>query len=317
MPASAAIRFARAIPQPFECRPTAMGLPDDWLPDELMINWGALPAGAEARFFLPAVAAGDVIALANRLYYGRPYTKVDNHTVQTQATGLSYFPIPPGPLPGPNFAGLLTIRLPPGLALGQRIVILVRQLSNVKELLEKEEETEVIILPNRNVRQAVGAFQLNVTVQSAASLLVPTEQNFAFFQWVVSTMSLTNRWYSVLIRYLSEISNNIQTLGSNPLTIPPSPTGSIPGLPSGGQPPPPHHGSLVEHSGKVEILNYDRFGDFEGFVLITERGAHIHYRSRESHVAELMRFVWTARVRVTVYSSHHEPHVPVGTALHA
>ncbi len=311
-PITLSANTGRGIPQAFECRPTAPGLLNDELPDELMINWGGLPSGAMATIYLPAVAADDVLELAGRLYNGRPFTKLDAHTVGLHATGLTYFPIPPGPLPGPNFAGLLTITLPPGLSIGQRVTVTVQQITNVER-----SRGEDILLPYSptNLRQLIGAFQLNVTIQSAASLLVPTEQSFAFFQWVVSTLPVTDRWYPVLIRYLGEIAANVGALGGNPHSIPPSPTGSLPG--SSHHHPPPHHGALLEHTGKVESIFYDRFGDFEGFVLKTEKGDKIHYHSREIHIAELVRSVWVERIRVTIFSSHHEPHVPVRFMLHS
>jgi len=42
--------------------------------------------------------------------------------------GLTYLPIPGGP--GGNYAGLLTLELPPGSAAGARYRAVVRQLSN-------------------------------------------------------------------------------------------------------------------------------------------------------------------------------------------
>jgi hypothetical protein len=302
--------LARAIPQAFECRPTRPGLASNALPDELMINWGGLPGATAATIYLPGVAANDVLTLSSRLYNGQPFSQVDDHTVRLRATGLTYFPIPPAPLPSPNYAGLLTLTLPGGLSVGHRFNLTIRQLTSVEEAAPGT----IALLPSAtSLRQVVGAFQLNVTVQSARSLLPPTERSLSFFRWVVSTMTATNRWYPVLIRYLGEIAARVESLGGNPNSVVASPTGSVSGTTSY----PPHHVALEEHTGKIESLIYDRFGDFEGFILETEKGEKIHFYSRERHIAELAQFVWTARILITVRSSRQQSRVPERIDLHS
>ena len=41
--------------------------------------------------------------------------------------------------------------------------------------------------------------------------------------------------------------------------------------------------------GKVEALAYDRFGDFEGFVLETQHGDRRFFASREERIEALVR----------------------------
>jgi hypothetical protein len=294
-PAASAARHARLIPQTFECRPTAPGPRNNALPDELMVDWGGLPAGTQATIYLPAVAADDILALAGSLYCGQPFTKLDGHTIRLRATGLTYIPIPPGPLPGPNYAGLLTLTLPPGLALERGFRITVRQLTTVNQ----GPRFAAAALRSGMIRQALGAFQINVTIQSAASLLTSAERSLAFFRWVVGTQATTNRWYPVLLRYLNEIAINVKSLGGNPVIIAPSAIGAI-----------PHDEAEAGHTGKIERLIYDRFGDLESFLLVTETGERIHFHCRENHIAELARFVWQARLRVTIFTRRGEPHVP-------
>jgi len=51
-------------------------------PDEIMIDWGAVPAGSLATLYWPAVSAADVLDLAATLYSSRGLTALDPHTLQ-------------------------------------------------------------------------------------------------------------------------------------------------------------------------------------------------------------------------------------------
>jgi hypothetical protein len=308
-PSAAPAPHANQVAQTFECRPTIPGLPNAALPDELMIDWGGIPAGAQASIYLPGTAANEILALAGRLYFGKPLTRVDDYTVRCNTTGLTYVPIPAGSVPGPNFAGLLTINLPHGLADGQRYTVAVRQLTTV-DLVEAATVSATRRL--RKIRKARGGFQLNVTIQSPKSLLIPAERSLAFFRWILSTRAPSDRWYPVLQRYVGELEVRVKTLGGNLENILPSPIGALPGEPQDV------NNALEgrEWTGKIEKLVYDRFGDFESFLLETDCGERIYFHSRESHIAELARFVWQDRIRVTVFSREQEPHVPERIVLH-
>jgi hypothetical protein len=295
---------SRRIPQTFECRPTIAGAPPNALPDELMIDWGGLPAGTQASIYLPAVSSGAILTVAGRLYNGRPLTALDGHTIRCDASGLTYVPIPVGSVPGPGYAGLLTIMLPPSIAVGWSYRVTVRQLTTVA-VGDRERGSP-------GIRKALGAFQLNVSIQSAASLLKPDQRNLALFRWILGTLQDSNRWIPVLQRYIGELANRIDTSGGISSLIAPSQVGAIPDDRG------PHRASeQLEAIGKIERLIFDRFGDFESFVLETDSGERRQFFSREPHLAELARFVWQARIRVTVFAKEHEPHVPDRIALHA
>ncbi len=118
-------------PQTFDCRPSGPvgqpggnGLP----PDELMIDWGSVPQGAVASLYWPAVSAAEVIALARLWGSMAPVSASDAHTLSIPVEGgVSYIPIPSGT--GQNFAGLLTLELPPGIRTGQEFEVVVRRIS--------------------------------------------------------------------------------------------------------------------------------------------------------------------------------------------
>jgi hypothetical protein len=59
-------------------------------------------------------------------------------------------------------------------------------------------------------------------------------------------------------------------MGGDPSKIPSSPNGYQ--LPSGPSPIPGKGHGEHSHTGKVIRLRYDRFGDFEGFTLLSKDG---------------------------------------------
>ena len=63
-----------------------------------------------------------------------------------------------------------------------------------------------------------------------------------------------------------------------------------------------HHHSI----GKIQSLTYDRFGDFESFILETVDGAIRRFHSREHGIEELARRAWQERLRVQVIASHQK-----------
>ena len=91
--------------------PDGDGLP----PDELMIDWGDDPAGVDRVDLL----AGRRGCRCDRSWRGRGAARIglsssDAHTLTLKVEGgVSYVPIPAGA--GQNFAGLLTVEVPPGI----------------------------------------------------------------------------------------------------------------------------------------------------------------------------------------------------------
>jgi hypothetical protein len=66
--------------------------------------------------------------------------------------------------------------------------------------------------------------------------------------------------------------------------------------------------------GQVTGLIYDRFGDFEGFVLDTEHGDR-NFRSHEHEIEDFARRAWTERIAITVFAHQDEPHRPLSIIL--
>src|SRR5207247_6832151 len=88
-------------PQTFDIRPSrtigAPGAVHRLPPDELMIDWGAVPRGSTVSIYWPAVAAAEVIALA-RIWGGAAGLAAGGANTLTLKVegGVSYIPIPEG-----------------------------------------------------------------------------------------------------------------------------------------------------------------------------------------------------------------------------
>jgi hypothetical protein len=219
-------------------------------------------------------------------------------------------PPPPPPPPTPRIAGGA------GQATGQ-----VQALS----MIDKRQGKHIV-----DWRYVVGTFAVRIPV-TTSKLMLPLEENtFAILKWRYARLGQTSRWRPVLKRYLEYIAARIEGLGGHPWTITPSPWGYHPRQHGGAHPHgqgghngPSHGGHLPghlrpgerEHTGKVDGLVYDRFGDFEGFLLLTEEGHQRSYRSREAEIEALVRFAWQDRAVITVFSREDDPSRPVSVIL--
>jgi hypothetical protein len=97
----------------------------------------------------------------------------------------------------------------------------------------------------------------------------------------------------------------VWNLGKDPNTIPPSEVGKVTGEGSG-----PELHKEHECTGKVAAIHYDRFGDFRGFVILTETGHERRFRATEHAIEDLMREAWVERTVVRVFSDEHDPEQP-------
>jgi hypothetical protein len=305
----------------FEFRPTQLGLPIGQLPDELMIDWGKVPSTV-ASIYVPPFKAAEILATADRMYTTHRLTRLDDHTLQCPTVGLTYVPIPPGL--AINYPGLLSIDMPSGLPRGNSFTAVVRQLTNAfgvnrvpppPSAARRPRARAAAIVNERRIewRKVIGAFQITIPVKDKATLLIPEERQLSVLRWIGETIPRGSRWYPVFRRYLHKLGGRVESFGGDPETIVPSPTGD------GGKPGRPGHpGRDHEHlrcfTGKIEGLIFDRFGDFEGFVLDTEDGDWKFF-SREKDVAELAERAWRERLRITVCAERREPHRPASIVL--
>ncbi|GFG19229.1 hypothetical protein IFM5058_09847 [Aspergillus udagawae] len=100
---------------------------DDYVSDELMINWGKVPIGSIASIYWPSASAIQAVALADKRYAYHSLTAVDANTIESEVIrGVTYVPIPLSS--GANLAGLLTIELTP-VSRGKHYSIIVQRVS--------------------------------------------------------------------------------------------------------------------------------------------------------------------------------------------
>ena len=150
-------------------------------------------------------------------------------------------------------------------------------------------------------------------------MLVPEERLLSLLRYILESIPSHDRWYPVFHRYVGEIAERVKGLGGNPTLVLASPTGD-------GMHHRPHRddrdddrnpercSSPRSFTGKVAGLVYDRFGDFEGFLLDTEDGER-KFKSREREMEELAERAWRERLRLTVWAERDKPHRPLTLVL--
>ena len=312
---------ARLIPQTFEMKPSPAVLKLDQKPDELVIDWGDVPHGSSAQIYLPGTTSAAVLAWAGKLYTTHNLKAVDAHTIQVNAGGTTYIPIPKG---GPvNLAGLLSIQLPTGVKKGDKYQVIVRQITSddyatqpIPQVLKQKKKVQAIVAPpppQYAWRHTSGIFKLAIPVDTKTELLETEERYYAVLQFIAKSIPSASRWYPIFERYLKQVSGRVKGFGGDPGLILPSGTGALPG--DGERPEPSGDGHLAKFVGKVAGLVYDHFGDFDGFIL--EEGCHQmrRFRSRECRMARLLREAWKDRATVIVLADFRDESCPVEVSI--
>ena len=217
---------SRRVPNGFMVRPTPAALATGKRADELMIDWGATPAGSIATIYWPSVNAATVLELADRMYTTHNWTMVDSHTLQTTVGGIGYLPIPPGT--GSSVAGLITIDLPLGIRKGQVFNTVVRQVTAATTPRRID-----VALPTRrpsrvpSAKRVLGAFQITVRVEHKETMLAPAEHQLAVLRWIEQSTPASSPWFAVVRRSVEHAAERVQGLGGHPARIHASPTGHV------------------------------------------------------------------------------------------
>jgi hypothetical protein len=235
--------------------------------------------------------------------------------------GATLIPIPNGEA---RNAGLLTVELSTAVRRGDEYRIDVLQLTQGRATirpLPPPPPQPKIAAPQLEVavqqgaekvytwRQVLGAFQIAMSIKPKSELLVPEEHLLAWLLWIKEAIPASSRWYPIFQRYVGQIAGRVSGFGGNPGSIKPSPTGGItvwrPGEGERG----------ICWTGKVIGVAYDRFGDFEGFVLLTEWNEVRRFRGREPRIEQLVRDAWAERSVITVCIDQADPEWPVTIVL--
>ena len=308
---------SRAMPHPFEIRATPPIAPQ---PDELIVFWGNTPAGSTASFFLPSLNASDILATADSLYPFHQLASSGPNTLQCPAGGVTFIPIPSG---AARAAGLLMVDLPAGVTKGDRYDIVLRQVTGASMTAPPppppiQRGAATAALAGAGVtytwRKILGAFQVSIVISAKEQILLPEERLLAWLRWKLQVVPSNVRWRPVLKRYEEVVAGRVRGFGGNPDPILPSPTGNVPGL----WPPPkpkPSHEAEIRYTGKVVGIIHDRFGDFTGFLLLTEDGHEHFFEGHEPAVKELIKRAWEDRALITVCVKEHASEWPASIIL--
>jgi len=206
------------VPYTFDIKPSAANLPPDQMPDELMIDWGNVPAGSKASIYLPALNAQSILSTADRLYSHHELSRLDDHTLGCKAAGISYIPIPSGT--ASNHAGLMTIDVPPTVRKGQTFKVVTRQITNTFSVAPGAQMPPEIggvpkVAAVQDVikwRKVLGSFQLTIPVQTKDVLLEPEQRLLSVLRWISRSIPQDNRWRPVFDRYLEQIEGRVDAL---------------------------------------------------------------------------------------------------------
>ena len=172
--------------------------------DELMIEWNGLPEDSDVTVYLPSLDADAILLAAARRSGPQRLEKVDAHTVRCLVGDVSYIPLP-APEPS-HVAGLITIRLPETVKVGERYNVIVRQVGG---------------LP----RYVVGTFELFIAVSTSEKIRPEEERSLSVLKHIAGTIKPSSRWYAVFQRYLAVLNDKVRGVGGSPADIDPSTTG--------------------------------------------------------------------------------------------
>jgi hypothetical protein len=307
------------VPQTLDVRPSPAVTQDTsslaGYPDELMIDWGTIPRGSVASIYWPAVTAASVLQLAGQFYPGHMLSAADANTIQCKVISpVTYVPIPSGT--SDSFAGLFTVDLPDGIRVGNKFDITVRRITTKRQVVPPPQPvpqiprkggrraTTVAVAKELVWRYIVGTFAVQIPVEKENKLLPGDENLLAILKWRLGLLGVGNRWYPVLLRWISYLSARVNAMGGNASSIPASANGYQP--PAG----PGTHGEPSEHcyTGKVTGIFYDGFGDFQGFELRSEHCKERRFHAHELEIQELIYLAWVQRFVITVCVCPHEEH---------
>ena len=315
--ANPGVEPSRLIPQTFELKPSATALKLDQKPDELVIDWGNIPNGSVCQVYLPGTTSAAILGWAGKLYTTHNLKAFDPHTIEVNAGGTTYIPIPKG---GPvNLAGLLSIQLPAGVKKGDTYEVVVRQITSddyqnttilqVREQVNKTQAGGVAPDSGYAWRHTIGIFKLAIPVDVKTELRNTEEQYYAILQFIAEAIPTASRWFPVFERYLQQVAGRVKGFGGDPTTILPSGTGTLPG--TGLSTGPCDGNRLPRIAGKVAGLVYDHFGDFEGFLLEEGCDQVRRFRSGEARLAQVLHKAWRDRATVIVVTDPCDDSCPI------
>jgi hypothetical protein len=234
---------SRVAPQTLQIRPTPAS-PLDERPDELMIDWGNVPAGTRATIYLPTVDAAAAIDWAHTMYVSNRLALVDAHTLGCEAGGVTFVPVPGAA--AVDHVGLMAVELPPTVHRDERYSVRVRQLTGARFGIGRQVEVGQVIRRGKqdaNVaiggaapatvvqsflaqsrkgflyRRTIGAFGLEIPVSTRAELLPIEERTLSILRHIEQSVPPETSWWPVFRRYVDLYAGRVAGMGGDPTII--------------------------------------------------------------------------------------------------
>jgi hypothetical protein len=213
--ANPGLTFSRRIPQTFEIRPSTSRQEND----ELMIDWGNVPLGTIATFYLPGINSSEVLMLASRKYRHHRLKRIDEYTIKLETGGISYLPIP---FTDGSYPGLLTIDLPEGIKNGEVFTVIVRQVSGYQR---QQDLRQIKRKEPGDWRHIIGSFQLTIPVHNKTDILPAQQRLLSNLRWIERAIPAGNRWVLVFKKYIAQVADRVDALGGDSRKVAPSASG--------------------------------------------------------------------------------------------
>jgi hypothetical protein len=254
--------------------------------DELVIRWHDLPRDTQASIYCPDWSADEIISVANILRPGpQKLSRIDANTIGCVVGDIAYIPIPAreDPLPA-----LVTLKLPLEVRDGEQFRIDVQQHSGqvFQQVVRNEEregpEADTLTEINFSTRKVLGAFRLRVAVKVGEPLVTKLVRNLAVLRYIFQAIP-EDSWRPVFERYINQLGDQIKDLGVDPDKVPAS--ADDPSTPPRGTEPGIERDCVT---GKVIEVNFDCFGNFEGFVLEACDCERHRFETREKGIRKLV-----------------------------
>ena len=234
---------SRIAPQTLQIRPTPT-VPLDDRPDELMIDWGNVPAGTRASIYLPTVDAALALDWAHRMYVSNRLALEDAHTLSCEAGGVTFVPVPGAS--DADHVGLMSVELPPSVHKGERYSVRVRQITGARFGAGRRVETGEAIKRGRVTksvevgavepeamlaamkessrvgflyRRTIGAFGLEIPVSTKALMLAEEERTLSILRHIEQTVPVETKWWPVFRRYVDIHVGRVAGMGGDPTLV--------------------------------------------------------------------------------------------------
>ena len=235
---------------------------------------------------------------------------------------VTYIPIPGGT--GGSFAGLLTVDLPATVRYGDEFDVVVRRITTRQVVVPAPPAAAPAALaanaavpaacsPKKATDMALHQRKLTSSGSPVQheSLILPGDENLlAILKWRLGQIGPGNRWYPVLLRWISYLSGRIDGMGGNASQIPASPDGYQPPSPVPPEARPAALPHWKSHCGPLRPL-----WRLRGLHPPAEEGHEHLFRGREPKVEELVSRAWIERTLIGVCVEPHEPEWPTSIVL--